>query len=321
MSGWTGGGPYREGPSFLICPRCGEILDRAFDDVLACLRCKGIFITPPTAGLAFDDPAWPKDTSAMWWKSSLECPVCANAGAATIMAAQTLEGTVIDRCAAHGLWLDAGELARLTHTTGDELAYLRSRLHGDGVDGNELDTKREQLRRDVEARRKTAEQQEAWRAAERARQIEHADRRHEAERRATEEQQHIAAAWAAPRAPSGALFDSVPEPGEPRKLMDPRKVAPKPEPARTEVPKFVPSQAMPLVGESEAQQPRPYAPQLTSREQLERETWIGEQRTKLVAAIGTLENELIDARAKVRAVEDKLATERARLRMLLDDGR
>ena len=304
MSGWTGGGPYREGPSFLICPRCGEILDRAFDDVLACLRCKGMFITPPTAGLAFDDPAWPKDTSAMWWKSSLECPVCANAGATTIMAAQTLEGTVIDRCVAHGLWLDAGELARLTHTTGDELAFLRSKIRGEGVDGNELDTKREQLRRDVEARRKSAELQEAWRASERARQIEDADRRHEAERRATEEQKRIAAAWAAPRAP-GALFDpAVPEPkaepGEPRKLMEPPKVEP---------PQPVPSQ------------PRPYAPQLTAREELERKIWLDEQRASLAAAIGTLEHELIDARAKVREVEGKLATERARLRMLVEDGR
>ncbi len=318
------GGPYREGPSFLICPRCGEILDRAFDDVLACLRCKGIFITPPTAGLAFDDPAWPKDTSAMWWKSSLECPVCANAGAATIMAAQTLEGTVIDRCAAHGLWLDAGELARLTHTTGDELAYLRSKLHG--VDGNELDAKREQLRRDVEARRKTAEQREAWRANERARQIEDADRRHEAERRATEEQKRIAASWAAPRVPSGALFDpAVPEPpkvepGEPRTLSEPPKVEPPKAEAAVEPPKTSMSERL-AGARSETYQPRPYAPQLTSREQLEREIWIGEQRTKLAAAIGTLENELIDARAKVGEVEGKLATERARLRMLLEDGR
>lgn len=297
------GGPYREGPSFLICPRCGEILDRAFDDVLACLRCKGTFITPPTAGLAFDDPAWPKDTSAMWWKSSLECPVCANAGATTIMAAQTLEGTVIDRCVAHGVWLDAGELARLTHTTGDELAFLRSKIRGEGVDGNELDTKREQLRRDVEARRKSAELQEAWRAAERARQIEDADRRHEAERHASEEQKRVAAAWAAPRVPSGGLFDpAVPEPkvepGEPRTLMEPPRVEP-------------PTQAM----------PHPYAPHLTAREQLERKIWLDEQRTKLVAAIGTLEIELIDARAKVREVEGRLATERGRLRMLLDYGR
>jgi Zn-finger nucleic acid-binding protein len=305
------GGPYREGPSFLICPRCGEILDRAFDDILACSRCKGILITPPTAGLAFDDPAWPKDTSAMWWKSSLACPVCASAGASTVMAAHTFEGTQIDRCAAHGLWLDAGELSRLTRTTGDELAFLRTKIRGEGADGNELDTKREQLRRDVEARRRIAEQQEASRAAERAKQIEEADRRHEAERRATEEQKRLAAAWAAPRAPSGPLFD----PTEPRLLtVEPPNVEPpKPASPRVEAPK--------VVGVSEAQQPRPYAPQLTSREQLEREIWLGERRTELVRAIGTLEDELIETRAKVREIEGKLAAERARLRMLLEYGR
>jgi len=285
------GGPYREGPSLLTCPRCGEILDRAFDDILACSRCKGIFITPPTAGLAFDDPAWPRDTSAMWWKSSLECPVCASAGASTVMAAQTFEGTQIDRCAAHGLWLDAGELSRLTRTTGDELAFLRTKIRGEGADGNELDTKREQLRRDVEARRKIAEQQETSRAAERAKQIEEADRRHEAERRATEEQHRIAAAWAAPRAPSGPLFDPT-EPTERLAVESPR-VEPPPSPA----------------------------PLLTSREQRERELRLNERRTEVVRAIGALEDELIDARAKVREIEGKLATERGRLRILLEDRR
>lgn len=293
------GGPYREGPSFLTCPRCGEILDRAFDDILACARCKGIFITPPTAGLAFDDPAWPQDTSTMWWKSSLECPVCASAGASTVMAAQTFEGTQIDRCAAHGLWLDAGELSRLTRTTGDELAFLRTKIRGEGADGNELDTKREQLRRDVEARRKIAEQQEASRAAERAKQIEEADRRHEAERRTTEEQRRIAAAWAAPRAPSGPLFDPT-EPTEPRLLaVEPPKVEP------------------PRVADVQ----QPYAPQLTSREQREREIWLNQRRTEVVRAIGALEDELIDVRAKVREIEGKLATERGRLRILLEDQR
>ena len=300
-------GPYREGPSLLICPRCGEILERAFDDVLACLRCKGIFITPPTAGLAFDDPAWPKATSAMWWKSSLECPVCAHAGAPTVMAAQTFEGTQIDRCASHGLWLDAGELSRLTRTTGDELAFLRSKLHGDGVDGTELDTKREQLRRDVEARRKTAAQQEASRAAERARQIEEADRRHEAERRATEEQKRGTAAWAAPRVPSGALFD--PREPDPPKVEAPRAEAPRVEPPKVEAPRAEPPKVA-----------HPYAPYLTSRERLEREIWVAERRAEIVTAIRTLEQDLIDARVKVRELEGKLATERARLRLLLEDG-
>lgn len=273
-------GPYREGPSFLLCPRCGEILDRAFDDVLACLRCKGIFITPPTAGLAFDDPAWPKATSAMWWKSSLACPVCASAGAETIMAAQVFEGTQIDRCATHGLWLDDGELSRLTRTTGDELAYLRGRLHGDGLDGSILDAKREEWRRDFETRRKAAEALGQRIAAERAAQIEEADRRHAEQQRAAEDKRRIAAAWSSARAPSTALFDAPP------------KVEPKPT--------WREMQEQEQTGRVERER----------REQL---------RAQAIRAVGDLELELMDARRLVRDLEGKLSDERLRLRALLNE--
>ena len=63
------------------------------------------------------------------------------------------------------------------------------------------------------------------------------------------------------------------------------------------------------------------APLLTSREQRERELRLNERRTEVVRAIGALEDELIDARAKVREIEGKLATERGRLRILLEDRR
>lgn len=280
-------GPYREGPSLLLCPRCGEILDRAFDDVLACLRCKGIFITPPTAGLAFDDPAWPKATSAMWWKSSLSCPVCASAGAETIMSAQTFEGTQIDRCATHGLWLDDGELSRLTRTTGDELAYLRGRLHGDGLDGSILDAKREEWRRDFETRRKAAEALGERIAAERAAQIEEADRRHAAETKAAEEQRRIAAAWSSARAPSTALFDT-----------------PKP---KLESPKDEPKLTWREMQEQEQTE-------RVAREQRE------QTRASAIRSIGDLEIKLMEARRLVRDLEDKLSDERLRLRALLDEA-
>ncbi len=283
-------GPYREGPSFLLCPRCGELLDRVFDDVLACMRCHGIFITPPTAGVAFEDPAWPKDASAMWWKSELPCPICAHAGADTIMAAQIFEGTQIDRCASHGLWLDAGELSRLQRTRGDELAYLRNKLHGDG-DQLQLDAKREQWRRDVDARRRAAEEHDAWLAAERKRQIEEADRRQEEARIALEEQQRVTAALTATRPPSRELFD--PPRTEPVALAEPPKPPPKPEPPRV--------------------------PVRTWRETAVRQSRIDERRSEIVRVIGALESELTSLRMQVRELEGKLAGERARLRALIDE--
>jgi Zn-finger nucleic acid-binding protein len=269
-------GPYREIPRFLTCPRCGELLDRAFDDVLACMRCEGIFITPPTAGLAFEDPAWPADAAAMWWKSSLACPICAYHGAPTTMAAQSFEGTQIDRCATHGLWLDRGELNRLAHTTGNELGVLRRKLHGE-ADGAELDAKREAWRRDVEARRKAAEEHNERLAAERQRQILEADRRQAEARMMAEEERRYREALVAPMV--------VSRPPAPE--LAPRK----PDPPRARV-----------VSKADRQRR-------------------DDQRGEVVRSIGELETQLAELRRQVRAVESALSTQRARLRVLVDDDR
>lgn len=292
-------GPYREPPRFLLCPRCGEMLDRVFDDVLACLRCRGIFITPPTSGLAFGDAAWPADAAAMWWKSSLECPVCAYHGAPTTMAAQSFEGTQIDRCASHGLWLDQGELNRLAGTRGDELAVLRRKLHGE-LDTEVLDAKREAWRRDVEARRKQAEAENERLAAERARLIAEADQREAEERaaialadqRAAEERaaiEHERRQWTRPAPPRPVDPPAPPEP-----------------PAR---PAFLipPPAAAPTWRELEAQR-------RDRGEQQRRD----EERAEVVRAIGELEDQLTDLRRQVRFVESQLSVERARLRALAD---
>jgi Zn-finger nucleic acid-binding protein len=287
-------GPYREGPSFLICPRCGELLDRVFDDVLACMRCHGVLITPLTAGLAFEDPAWPKDASAMWWKSSLSCPVCAHAGADTVMAAQMIEGLQIDRCAAHGLWLDAGELSRLARASGDELAFLRTKLHGDGDGAIHLDQRREAWRRDVEARKRAAEEANARLAAERQRQIEEADRRQAELARAAEEERRIEV----PRPPPKELFDPVPV-----------KVEPPPEPVKLVTPPDPPRPKPPTP---------PPPPPRPKRSAAERDLR-AEQRADVVREIGLLEGDLMEARRTVRTLESKLADQRVRLRALIDD--
>lgn len=286
-------GPYREGASLAICPRCGEPLDRAFDDVLACRRCQGLMITAPTAALAFGDPAWPKGASVVWWKSSLECPVCARDGVTTVMAAQTFEGTRIDRCATHGLWLDAGELSRLEQTTGDELAYLRGRLYGDGVEPGRLEAERERWRKDVEDRRRQEADQEARRVAERARQIEAIDRQHEQEQRAAEQERREAeaqrrAAEALRRKEAQTLFDAVP-----------------PQPAP------IPPQPAPIPPRRSAEE--------TWREREARRAQLEPRRVAIAAEIGELELQLIEARRSVRTLEGMLARERQRLRALLEE--
>ncbi len=277
------GGPYRALPKFLLCPRCGEQLDRAFDDVLACMRCQGIFVTPPTAGLAFDDPAWPSAASAMWWKSALECPVCAYDGAVTVMAAQVCEGTQIDRCATHGLWLDQGELSRLLRTSGDELSELRRRLTGD-EDVAALDAKREAWRNDVDARRRAAEAHNEWLATRRAREIAEADRKLAAERAAAEEQKKVTEAL------SGASRTAS------KDLFDPPAAVVSPTPNRS--PTWREQQELVLRREAEREQ-------------------VDAKREIVMRAIGELEQQLANLRLAVRDVESKLATERTKLRVLI----
>ena len=169
-------GPYRE-TKFVICPRCGELLERAFDDVLACLRCDGIWITPPSIAMAFGDPAWPKDARGMWWRNALTCPECSRDGTPTTLSAQLCDGVQIDRCAIHGAWLDRGELNRLAGTTGDELAELRRRLRGDGDALDRIAQIRAAWRRDLDARRHAAEEYETLIADETARKIAAAEQR------------------------------------------------------------------------------------------------------------------------------------------------
>ncbi len=171
-----GGGVYRES-SFMICPRCGELLDLAFDDVYACLRCNGIWVSAPTLALAFGDPAWPAHARTMWWRSALPCPECSRLGSPSTLAAQLCDGVHFDRCSTHGMWLDPGELGRLASTTGDELAELRRRLRGDGADVDRIEQRRSAWRRDLEARRRSAEEYEAWLAEDKTRQIERAEAR------------------------------------------------------------------------------------------------------------------------------------------------
>lgn len=167
--------PFRERPKFLLCPRCGEMLERAFEAVLTCLRCEGLWIAPAVLEQAFGDPRWPRGPS-MWWRSALECPECASGGETRPMTAVNAGEVVVDRCASHGLWLDRTELFRLLEPTrgGDpgaegpspDLAALRAHLEAPEVELEHLARRRDAWRTDLGLKRKAAQEYRAWLDAE-----------------------------------------------------------------------------------------------------------------------------------------------------------
>jgi len=97
---------YREA-HVMLCPRCGDMLERMLEIVHSCARCEGIWLDRRAVQKAFGNPQFPLGPS-VWWRRELSCPICS-----TVMAAIEVEGLLVDRCAQHGLWLDHGELGRL----------------------------------------------------------------------------------------------------------------------------------------------------------------------------------------------------------------
>lgn len=137
--------PYRDGPPQLACPRCGERLEAAFEGVMACMRCAGLWIEEAVIELAFRTPHWPPGASA-WWRVELACPMCALEGKTTDLVPVISGEVLVDRCSGHGLWLDAGELGRLMNKpASEELAALRRKLGS--ADYAKLAAQREKTRR------------------------------------------------------------------------------------------------------------------------------------------------------------------------------
>ena len=139
--------PYRDGPQQLGCPRCGERLERAIDGVMACVRCAGLWIEEAVLDMAFGSPKWPGGASA-WWRVELACPMCALEGKEQDLVPFMSNDVLVDRCAGHGLWLDAGELGRLMNTpASDELAALQRKLGDPSELQAHLQQQRESARR------------------------------------------------------------------------------------------------------------------------------------------------------------------------------
>jgi Zn-finger nucleic acid-binding protein len=104
--------PFRERPRVLLCPRCGEVLERVVDGIHTCVRCEGAWLENQTIDRAFGTQRWPGGSSA-WWRRELECPACACEGVPDAMSPMLVGDMLVDRCANHGVWLDHGELGRL----------------------------------------------------------------------------------------------------------------------------------------------------------------------------------------------------------------
>jgi len=96
----------------LMCPRCGDVLERILDGVLTCTRCEGAWMTNSVIDRAFGTQRWPGGASA-WWRREVDCPACACAGEPDAMTPMLVGTLLVDRCAKHGIWLDHGELGRL----------------------------------------------------------------------------------------------------------------------------------------------------------------------------------------------------------------
>jgi len=155
--------PYREGPALLLCPRCGEVLDRVFGGVSACPRCQGAWVTQATLDTAFGNPRWPPGQN-LWWHQSLDCPECAMEGVVSTMAARRTDVVMVDLCPSHGLWLDQGELARLMNLEdgSDELLALQKRVSAVSPDPDELAQRRLAWRSELESRRLAAQEFRTW---------------------------------------------------------------------------------------------------------------------------------------------------------------
>jgi Zn-finger nucleic acid-binding protein len=155
------GGPFRERPRFLSCPRCGEILDRGLEGIRTCLRCEGVWLPQATLTAAFEDPKWPGGQS-IWWRNSIECPDCATAGEKKMLEARMAQGVMVDRCHDHGVWLDRSELGRLMGVEADELVELQRRLDIPQQEIEALAKRRAKWRDDLAARREAASEYEQW---------------------------------------------------------------------------------------------------------------------------------------------------------------
>ena len=125
--------PYRAPAPALLCPRCLRAMPDEPGEISTCSLCHGVWLPARAISQWFGDDDWPRGTS-MWWRSRAVCPRCAQipGGEPQVMLVRNVGGVLIDRCARHGVWLDAGEVGRLVAEPGvgdaEVLQALRARI-------------------------------------------------------------------------------------------------------------------------------------------------------------------------------------------------
>lgn len=289
--------PYRELPKFVLCPRCGEVLDRAFDGVLVCLRCEGLWISPISVTKAFGDATWPCGKNT-WWRDSLACPECASDGVATTMSSAMVDRVVIDRCRDHGLWLDRGELGRLmgTPTTDPggnaDLAALRARLEAAETDLEQLLARRDAWRAGLDLRRQSESDYRDWLEAERQRRVE-LERAHREEIAASERRAVQAKAQLEAEARARKARDEL---------------------ERANAERVRNAELARADAERQAERAR-NAIHIEREHALQR---LGDARVQASAHVSRIEAQLVAQRESLRACEAELASARSRLRAIED---
>ena len=118
---------YREGG--LVCPACNAPLSRVQGqwnlDVDCCVDCKGVWVSEETLAELYRQmwngyhPHWlPRLTH----ESPRACPRCNR-----LMKPSLIEIVEIERCPAHGIWFDSGELQQALELR--PLSQLRPKGH------------------------------------------------------------------------------------------------------------------------------------------------------------------------------------------------
>jgi Zn-finger nucleic acid-binding protein len=108
---------------FATCPDCDVALD-PYGTRLTCARCHGTLVSEAELVelLRTFDADHPR---AIRWpvverRSDRRCPRCP-----AMMDGMRMEGIVVERCPAHGVWFDHGELARVLAPDADEEEFAR----------------------------------------------------------------------------------------------------------------------------------------------------------------------------------------------------
>ncbi|HEY1547498.1 MAG TPA: zf-TFIIB domain-containing protein [Kofleriaceae bacterium] len=116
-------GPYRDADQYQ-CPACGEAM-RAFYKRLCCDACTGIFIALDDLTAAIEQHASAAPVIAFRDHGAGEraCPRCGKPmqtcrfEAMFNASSNAMPSPELDRCAAHGVWFDVGELAKILESS------------------------------------------------------------------------------------------------------------------------------------------------------------------------------------------------------------